>query len=378
MGKHLVLAGCGHAHLMALLNCDCLIQAGHHVTVISPSPYHYYSGMGPGLLSGIYRPEEVRFFIQKTAEDRGAQFVTGYVERIDPQDRSLMLRSGETLTYDVVSFNTGSFVPMPEQRGEIPDIFPVKPIEKLWDVRQKIQGWDRSKKFICVIGGGAAAVEMAGGAWRAAEDCGKDVEVRLFSGRRLLSDFPARARKIALASFKKRSIQVKEGIYIDSIENKQCVSRSGEKYPCDLALIAVGIKPSPVFRNSGMNTDQDGALLVNRYLQSVDFPEIFGGGDCVGFEPRPLDKVGVYATRQNPVLLHNLEAAVEGRSLRPFQPQQYYHLLFNLGDDTAISCRRGLVWNGRLSFRLKDRIDRKFMQKFQVSGELHEDPNQVS
>jgi hypothetical protein len=30
------------------------------------------------------------------------------------------------------------------------------------------------------------------------------------------------------------------------------------------------------------------------------------------------------------------------------------------------------IWDGRLSFILKDYIDRKFMKQFQVSGELKE------
>ena len=54
----------------------------------------------------------------------------------------------------------------------------------------------------------------------------------------------------------------------------------------------------------------DGGLRVNEYLQSVDHPEVFGGGDCIYFEDRPMDKVGVYAVRENPVLYHNLKAAL--------------------------------------------------------------------
>jgi NADH dehydrogenase FAD-containing subunit len=60
MGKDLVLVGGGHDHLTVLLNVARYIERGHRVTVIMPSSYQYYSGMGPGMLSGIYRPQEVR------------------------------------------------------------------------------------------------------------------------------------------------------------------------------------------------------------------------------------------------------------------------------------------------------------------------------
>jgi len=84
LGKQLVLVGGGHAHLTTLARSDELIRQGHRVTLIGPSNYHYYSGMGPGLLSGIYRPQDVRFYIRKMAQDRGAAFVAGRVTAIEP------------------------------------------------------------------------------------------------------------------------------------------------------------------------------------------------------------------------------------------------------------------------------------------------------
>src|SRR4030042_3670181 len=112
MGKHLVLVGGGHAHLTVLLNLALYFQRGPRVPLNSPSPYHYYSGMGPGLLSGIYRPQDVRFHVKKMAEDRGGSFIEDKVIRIDPVQRILNLQAGNQVSYDAVSFNTGSDVPL--------------------------------------------------------------------------------------------------------------------------------------------------------------------------------------------------------------------------------------------------------------------------
>ena len=56
----------------------------------------------------------------------------------------------------------------------------------------------------------------------------------------------------------------------------------------------------------------------------------------------------------------------------PFQPQNDYLLIFNLGDGRGIFRRKNWVWDGRLAFLLKDYIDRKFMRTFQLSGEATE------
>jgi hypothetical protein len=47
-------------------------------------------------------------------------------------------------------------------------------------------------------------------------------------------------------------------------------------------------------------------------------------------------------------------------------------LIFNMGNGRGILWKKNFVWEGRTAFLLKDYIDRKFMQKFQVSGERDE------
>ena len=67
--------------------------------------------MGPGLISGIYRPQDVRFHVKKMAEDRGAEFVLGKVVRVDPENRLLETDTEEMVEYDIVPLNNGSHVP---------------------------------------------------------------------------------------------------------------------------------------------------------------------------------------------------------------------------------------------------------------------------
>lgn len=50
MGRRLVFVGAGHAHLTAITDLERFSDDGHSVTVIRAGPYHYYSGMGPGML----------------------------------------------------------------------------------------------------------------------------------------------------------------------------------------------------------------------------------------------------------------------------------------------------------------------------------------
>jgi NADH dehydrogenase FAD-containing subunit len=373
MARHLVLVGGGHAHLTVLARLGEFVRRGHRVTLVGPAPWHYYSGMGPGLLAATYRPAEIRFNIRRMVHDRGGEFVCGAVASIDPGQRLLHLSGGEKIPYDVASFNTGSEVPLAALGGEGPGIVAVKPIDNLFRVQQRIRAdlQNRSLRLL-VVGGGPAGVEIAGNLCRLLADSGGEADITLLAGDRLLPALPPQVRELAGASLRQRQVEIIEGVRAVRVADGRAELSDGSFYLFDYAFIATGVQPSSIFRASGLPVGTDGGLLVNAFLQSVAWPEIFGGGDCIAFQPRPLDKVGVYAVRQNPILFHNLLAALEGRSLRPFAPQRHYLLIFNLGDGRGIFRRRSWVWDGRLAFRLKDRIDRRFMRRFQLSGELAE------
>jgi NADH dehydrogenase FAD-containing subunit len=153
---------------------------------------------------------------------------------------------------------------------------------------------------------------------------------------------------------------------VKSVQTGNITADDGTEHGCDLIFIAVGVKPSGVFGDSGIACGPDGGMTVNRYLQSVTHDNIFGGGDCIYFADQPLDKVGVYAVRQNPILVHNLLAYVTGQSFKPFEPGGTYLLIFNLGDQKGILYKWSLLFGGRLAFMIKDYIDRKFMRTFQA------------
>lgn len=373
MGKHLVIVGGGHAHMTVLLRLADFTGKGYRVTVISPDPYHYYSGMGPGMLSGIYEARHIRFHIRKMSEDRGATFLRDTAMRIDPDSRSIRLESGRDIAYDVASFNTGSRVPLESSAAASPRVIPVKPIVNLYHARRQILTEPAQGDLkLAVVGGGPAGVEICANLWRLVRDSRHDAEITLVGGDRILAKFPDNVRKHALYSLEKRKIRIVESVRARTVTEGRILLSDGNILPYDFAFMAVGVRPSTLFADSALPIGEDGGLLVDSFLRSVAYPELFGGGDCISLRGNPLAKVGVYAVRQNPILYHNLMAALEGSELRPFRPGGAYLLIMNMGDGTGIFWKKGMVWEGRFAFLLKDFLDRRFLGTFQVSGELDE------
>ncbi len=367
MGSRLLLVGGGHAHMMALENIHAFIEKGHEVTVIGPSDYHYYSGMGPGMLGGFYTPKDIRFATRLKVEKQGGKFILGKAVRVDPGKKVVYMESGEAVPYDVVSFNAGSQVPKPEMEGDPENIYTVKPIERLQEARDRIDALLSEKPLrIGIVGGGPSSIEIAGNVWRLSKNSGKNsAEIIVFAGSSLMARFSEGIRKRARKSLLKRGIRILERSRVKRIKGGGVVLDDGEAYALDFIFLGLGVTPNPIFKFSGLPTGPDGGLRVNKYLQCTEYPEIFGGGDCIYFQDQPLNRVGVYAVRQNPVLVQNLTSQLEGGVLQPFDPGGDYLLIFNMGDGTGIFKKKSVTFGGRFAFMIKDYIDRRFMRKFQ-------------
>ncbi|NIQ95337.1 MAG: FAD-dependent oxidoreductase [Desulfuromonadales bacterium] len=348
-----------------------MTRRGHRVTLISLAPSHYYSGMGPGVLGRFYSPAEARFDIARLAADGGGEFVRGRVSRIEPDHRQVILADGRRIGYDVLSCNTGSGIAhQVETDGDNGDVYPVKPIDNLVRLRQEIEQGGAVRRWrLFVAGGGPAGVEVAGNLQRLMARVGAEADITLVAGDELLSSFPPKVRRIARDSLEGRGIAVLEGVHAKRLAGGRARLDNGSEVAFDAACLAVGVQPSPLFRDSGLPTGADGGLLVDATLRSTAWPEIFGGGDCICFRDRSLAKVGVHAVRQNPILFHNVMAALEGQPLKTYEPQSHYLLIFNLGDGTGLLHWRGWAWRSRLAFWLKSAIDKRFMKTYQVFEE---------
>jgi NADH dehydrogenase FAD-containing subunit len=368
MAKHLVLVGGGHAHMMTLANINAFVGKGHQVTVIGPSEHHYYSGMGPGMLGGTYSPSDIRFATKHVVEKQGGVFVLGKAVRVRPDERQIELESGGTVPYDVVSFNSGSYVPRLNLSEDIENIYTVKPIEKLRVAQARIKELASQRSItIGIIGGGPSSVEIAGNIWQLASGYGvNQTRIKIFAGSRLMAKYPEGVRARIEKSLKSHGVEIYTNGHVQTIEPDGIILKSGERYDLDIIFLAIGVRPNAIFEKSGIPSGPDGGMLVNSYLQSTAYPEMFGGGDCIYFQDHPLDKVGVYAVRQNPVLYNNLMAALEGEPLQVFTPGGDYLLIFNMGNGKGVLRKGWLTFGGRLAFIIKDYIDRKFMKKFQA------------
>lgn len=372
-----VFAGGGHAHLYSLLRTGCLVKRGCKVVLVNPTPYLYYSGMATGVVSYTYSPEEDRLDVRRLVERGGGRFVEGRVERVIREEQTLLLEDGRRVSYSVASFCMGSDVSDGGLSKDGERIIPVKPVENMVEIRDRLlQMSPNSGRRVLVVGGGAAGCEVAANAANLMRERGIGDGVSVAeAGPSLLPDAPEKARREIQGYLESRGVEVLLNSTVAAYEADVAMLEDGREIEADLLVRATGLAARPVFLRSrgSLATGDDGGLWVDRYLRSISDRRLFGGGDSISFRGESLPRLGVFAIRQGPVLFHNLQATLLGGSLKPFEPQRRYLCVLNLGDGTGLAIYGPLVWRGRSAMALKHAIDRRFMNEYRAGPELSED-----
>ncbi len=327
--------------------------------------------MVPGCIGGRYRPDELTIDLARLARASGAGYLESSVAGFDPSERFLTLSDGSRRSYDLLSFAIGAGLARSDSPGVREVAVPVKPIDRALEIlpsleRAMEQGGGDGPAVV-VAGAGAGGIELALNLRARLRLLGRPAApVTVVDGSEwILPERPA-ARRAAAAALASNDVAALLGRRIDEVRQREVVLAGGGTIAADLVVWVTGAAAPALFRSAGVATDREGFLLVDGALRSISHPELFGAGDAVGLQDYPgLSRSGVFAVRQGPVLRDNLAAAARGRRLRRFRPRRRYLALLNTGDGSAILSYGGVALASGWVMLLKDRIDRRFMRRFQ-------------
>jgi pyridine nucleotide-disulfide oxidoreductase family protein len=370
--RRLLLAGAGHAHLEILRRLILEPLPEVELTVISPGPLHHYSGMVPGYLQGTYREEEIAIRVPDLVARAKGRFVAGLAAGVDPGARTVRLEEGGEIPYDLVSFAVGSNTAEIDDRDVAGEARRIKPLERVIALEERLRALAREAGgrpvAVSVVGGGAAGVEVALAVAALLEKAGSAHRITILdSGEEILAGYRGRFRRRARRLLARRGIDVRTGERVAAVHAGEVVTESGAKVPSQLTVWLTGAVAWPLFRDSGLPLDERGFLLIDDALRSLGDPRVFAAGDCGTLASHPdTPKAGVYAVREGPVLWESLKAAVRGSEPPRYEPQRGFLSILNTADGRALLDYKGIVSHSRWAWRLKDRIDRRFMARYQT------------
>ena len=352
----LVLAGGGHSHALLLRRWAMRPKQRPKglITLVNRSSTTLYSGMVPGLIAGLYGRDQVAIDLRRLAEEAGVAFVQAEIQSLDLTSQTLQLEGRLPLPFTQLSLDVGA-ISRPVAADRSPpagSLVPIKPLEPALALLESQNG--NSPDPFHVVGSGLAGVEVA-------------LALRHRWPTRpihLLARIDRLDRRLAKA-LREAEVHVEHPPATTPATTALATISAG--------LICSGSRAPGWLAASGLPCcSRSGRVLTNNTLQVIEHPEIFASGDCGLIDTDRRPPSGVWAVRAAIPLARNLEAACKNQPLRPWTPQRKALQLlggFQGGRLTAWALWGSLMLGPHpLLWRWKQRIDRRFMQRFQASA----------
>ena len=365
---HVVLVGGGHTHIQVLRRyAMARPEPGDELelTLVVDSPVAVYSGMVPGFAADHYQAHQLEIDTVPLARRAGARVILAPLSGIDPQAQLLEIEGRAPLRYDLASLDIGSTVAGLNLPGVREHALASRPIARLVE---RLERLPENPERLTIVGGGAGGIEMAFTLQARFEKRSgtKPAVTVLSASKQILPGYPRRVVKRVERAATRRGIRILTGVRVQEVRAHGVVTDQGFE-ASDATLWVTGAVAHNNVDLSALPLEARGFVLTEDTLQVPGFPNLFAVGDCAVMKNYPnTPKAGVYAVRQGPPLIDNLNAALYGAPLVPYRPQSDFLTLLNLGDRSAIGAKWGVPFEGRWVMNLKDRIDQRFMERFRV------------
>jgi len=360
--RDVVLIGGGHSHALVARMWGMAPLAGVRLTIVNPGPAAPYTGMLPGLIAGHYARDEIMVDLVRLARFAGARLILDRATGLDLTAGRVMLQGRPPLRFDLASIDIGIGSDLPEVAGYAEHGVAAKPLGAYAEAWEAFVARALPAPRLVIIGGGVGGIELALASAHRLRMAGARPDVTVVDRGGVLPNTGAAARAALLRHVRAAGIALVTGAEALRIGPDRVTLTDGQVLPSDFTLSVAGSRPQGWLAQSGLELHQ-GFVTVGPTLQSSD-PRVFAAGDCAHMAHAPRPKAGVFAVRQAPVLYHNLRAVLTEGRLRPYRPQRDYLKLVSTGGQAAVADKFGLRSGGGWLWRIKDRIDRRFMAKF--------------
>lgn len=284
MAQHFVIVGAGQAGAQAALTLRQQKFDGD-ITLIGDEPDYPYQRppLSKKYLAGEFDTQRLLLKPDKFYRERAIETRLGLgAAAIDTGAQSVTLEDGTDIGYDRLLLATGSRVRRIDCPGcEMPGIHYLRSRADVDRIRQEIGTSSR----IVIVGGGYIGLEVAA----VARGLGLDVTVLEAMDRVMARVVAPEVSAFYESEHRSAGVTIDCGTAVAGFEGRDrleaVVSRDGKSYPCDLAIVGIGVLPNTEIAEAAGLAVANG-IVVDEYT-ATSAEHVFAAGDCTD-HPNPL------------------------------------------------------------------------------------------
>lgn len=389
MSKNVVVLGAGYGGVEAAEKLNKLLKKEEDVTItlIDKNPFHTLLTELHLVAGNKIEDDGVKIDLERLFAPTKVNVVQDYIEEFDFENKKLL--SGEhEYSYDYLIVGTGSKPSDCGVEGVKEEAFTLWSIEDALKIRKHVYDMfqdasitdDREKRkeylTFVVAGGGYTSVEMVGELidWLN-ELCEhyqvprEDVRLYLCEGLdnilpNLDNDLADKARKF----LENNRVKVKTGSFVSEINGNTVLFEDGEEVDSRTIIWACGVQASDLAEESGLSSDRSGRIKVNKYLQSVDYTEVYAIGDNAAApwkEDQDLPALVEAAMQTGECAAENIAADIKGEEKKELEAN-LHGVLVSVGGNYAVADLMGLSLQGRKAMIMKHFVNMHYL--FDIGG----------
>lgn len=275
MSAQVVIIGAGYAGVSAAKR---LARSSAQVTIVNPRAEFVERIRLHQLLAGT---RDATLPLSRLLPG-STTLVQDSAESIDAEQRTVALGSGRVLDFDYLVYAVGSRSPRGVIPGAAEHAVGVGELEDVVGARRRLQGLS-SGSSITVVGGGLTGVEVAAELAESGAHA-----VRLVTDEPLAASVSGKGRDYLRAYFGRIGVEVVENTAVTEVGETKVELADGRTLGSDLTVVAAMFAAPPLARDSGLDTDHDGMLRVDRSLVSTGSRAVVGAGDASRITAAPL------------------------------------------------------------------------------------------
>ncbi|TDD25122.1 NAD(P)/FAD-dependent oxidoreductase [Nonomuraea diastatica] len=275
MTNHIVVLGAGYAGLGAAKRAARRLRStGAQVTLVNAADRFVERVRLHQFAAGQRLPD---LPLAGLLGGTGVELVVAEVTGLDLQERTVQLSGPPyTLSYDVLVYALGSAADLDTVPGVREHACPIATAGDAVRLRARLRAQPAGPGPVTVVGGGLTGIETAA----ELAETHPGLRVELVCAGPVGPGLSVRGRRHIHRAFARLGVVVREHEPVAKVGPDGVLLETGDEVPARTVVWAAGFRVSPLAAASGLRTDEEDRMVVDRSLRSVSHPEVFGIGDA--------------------------------------------------------------------------------------------------
>jgi len=378
----ILILGAGYGGLTTALQLQRRLKYKEaDITLVNRHNYHYFTTLLHQSAAGTVNSINTKIELNKLLDPDIINFIKADVIKIDVNSKSVTLKNGSILGYDILIIGLGSEIETFGIKGLKEYAFFIRSMNTVRLLREhidymfaKYKAEEQNPKYLTFVVGGAGftGIEFVGElADRIPDLCKqfdiKEEDVRIINieaSPNPLNGFDPKLVEYAIDVLNDKGVQFITNTQIKECNSEGIVLADGQQIESKTIIWTGGVRGNKLIEELGVENIR-GRIKVDEYLKLPDYQDVFVIGDCsIMFDDsgKPYPPTAQMATQQGVYVAKQIVAYTrnEVASIEKFQ-FKYRGTLASLGKGIAVGKIGRHKLSGHTASFLKNIIDNRYL-----------------